>query len=216
MGTGSTTARTADDQALSPRRAQRTWIDLGFRLPRVPPAVAGTTDLLSSNFGKIGYADRARLQYEIPSTAGYVTSFAVDENYRSRLGRHTVGSAVHEECWIPAQELSQFNKAIVGLIAIGKAFLGDSFAGFIPGRAGLKGKTAEDQFLVSARVWDYGLTDFTLEISANRKAVYLNAFSGWAMNSRTSVSTNSISPQPCLESWKPGGTAVSNHGCRRI
>jgi hypothetical protein len=108
------------------------------------------------------------------SFAGYVTSFNVDNDYLSKFELHVVGSAVHEEYWIPAEQLPSFNSAIRGPIAVDAAFFSDSFVGFVPDQCGLKGKNAEQQFVILARNWDYSPTDFVLEISANRKAVYLN------------------------------------------
>lgn len=106
--------------------------------------------------------------------AGYVTSFNVDDRYLAKFDRHIVGSAVHEEYWIPAERLLDFNEALEAEIEVDAAFFVESFAGFIPDRCGLKDKNAEEQFVVLARSWDYSRMDFALEVSVNRKAVYLN------------------------------------------
>ena len=108
------------------------------------------------------------------SYAGYVTSFDVDDGYLANFERHIVGSAVHEEYWIPAEQLVDFNRAVHGLIDVDAAFFGPSFVGFMPDKCGLSGKNAEEQFVILAHSWDYSRMDFALEISANRKAVYLN------------------------------------------
>lgn len=106
--------------------------------------------------------------------AGYVTSFEVQSDYLAKFERHIVGSAVHEEYWIPASQLTEFNQAILGQIEVDVAFFGESFVGFVPEKFGFAGKNAVEQFVILARGWDYSRMDFTLEISANRKAVYLN------------------------------------------
>jgi hypothetical protein len=106
--------------------------------------------------------------------AGYVTSFEVQDDYLAKFERHIVGSAVHEEYWIPASQLTEFNQAILGQIEVDVAFFGESFVGFVPEKFGFAGKNAVEQFVILARGWDYSRMDFTLEISANRKAVYLN------------------------------------------
>ena len=108
------------------------------------------------------------------SFAGYVTSFNVDDDYLSRFERHVVGSSVHEEFWIPAELLPDFNHAIVGAIEVEDAFFGDSFIGFVPDQGGFKGKNASQQFEILAHAVDYSAMDFILEISVNPKAVYLN------------------------------------------
>jgi hypothetical protein len=106
--------------------------------------------------------------------AGFVTTFNVDDAYLTRFERHIVGSAKHEEYWIPAGELLNFNQAIQGQIEVQSAYFGESFVGFVPDECNFKGKNAEGQFVVLARSWDYSRMDFGIEISVNRKAVYLN------------------------------------------
>ncbi len=49
---------------------------------------------------------------------GYVLSFAVDDAYASRFPVHTVGAARHQELWVPAEELEEFNRHITGLIEV--------------------------------------------------------------------------------------------------
>nr|BBH85367.1 hypothetical protein KTC_01180 [Thermosporothrix sp. COM3] len=50
--------------------------------------------------------------------AGYVTRFAVKTGFLQRYEIHTVGSAIHQEYWIPAEELDEFNRNIVGKIEV--------------------------------------------------------------------------------------------------
>ncbi len=108
------------------------------------------------------------------SFAGFVTSFSINDDYLKGSERHVVGSAVHEEYWIPAGQLHEFNRQIQGNIEVEAAFFGESFVGIVPDNCGLKGKNAEAQFVALARSWKYSRMDFGLEISVNRKAVYLN------------------------------------------
>jgi hypothetical protein len=52
---------------------------------------------------------------------GYVTRFAVRSDFLARYDVHVVGSRIHAEYWIPAEELEAFNDAIVGTIeAVGE------------------------------------------------------------------------------------------------
>jgi hypothetical protein len=50
--------------------------------------------------------------------AGYVTRFRVRTSHISKFVVRTVGSAIHQEYWIPAEELDEFNANIVGLIEV--------------------------------------------------------------------------------------------------
>lgn len=49
---------------------------------------------------------------------GYVLRFEVENEYLSRFAIQTAGSRVHREYWIPAEELEEFNRHIVGTIHV--------------------------------------------------------------------------------------------------
>jgi len=49
---------------------------------------------------------------------GYVTRFRVRAAFLQPYPRKTVGAAVHEEYWIPAEDLPAFNAALVGPIEV--------------------------------------------------------------------------------------------------
>ena len=53
---------------------------------------------------------------------GYVTRFQVFAKYLQRYDVQTVGSSEHQEYWIPAEDLDQFNQHIVGLIEVTAKF----------------------------------------------------------------------------------------------
>src|SRR4026208_1971876 len=42
--------------------------------------------------------------------AGYVTQFKIEDDYISQFEKHIVGDSQHEEFWIPAEEVEEFNK----------------------------------------------------------------------------------------------------------
>jgi hypothetical protein len=61
--------------------------------------------------------------------AGFVTQFDVDDTYISQFEIQIVGSSqVHQELWIPAENLSEFNQYILGKIEIVAAYYGESFS----------------------------------------------------------------------------------------
>lgn len=49
---------------------------------------------------------------------GFVLRFQVDREYLTRYQVQTVGSRIHREYWIPAEELPEFNRNIVGKVEI--------------------------------------------------------------------------------------------------
>jgi len=55
---------------------------------------------------------------------GYVLRFQVESEYLARFPVRTAGARVHQEYWIPAEELGEFNRHIVGLIEIVSEFTG--------------------------------------------------------------------------------------------
>ena len=56
------------------------------------------------------------------SGAGYVTRFEVEEEFLQRYPVQRVGGSLHAELWVPAEELDEFNRHIVGKIEIVAAF----------------------------------------------------------------------------------------------
>src|SRR5258707_12603151 len=50
--------------------------------------------------------------------SGYVTRFQVRTDFLRRYEVHQVGSALYQEYWIPAEELEEFNRNIVGKIEV--------------------------------------------------------------------------------------------------
>jgi tetratricopeptide (TPR) repeat protein len=106
--------------------------------------------------------------------AGYVTQFKVDDEYIDKFEEHTVGESQYQEFWIPAEEVEEFNKHIVGHIKVVEAHFGQGFQGFVPEKFGLQGKQAVEQFSVLANLYLYKRMDFYLELKRNHKAVFLN------------------------------------------
>ena len=57
---------------------------------------------------------------------GYVTRFYVNSEYLRRHEIQTVGGSVHQEYWIPAEELDEFNRNIVGPIEVLAEYHGEA------------------------------------------------------------------------------------------
>jgi hypothetical protein len=65
------------------------------------------------------YAEQiARDWNAVQSGFGYVTRFEVVGEFLARYERQIVGSSVHEEYWIPAEDLDEFNENLAGLIEV--------------------------------------------------------------------------------------------------
>ncbi|MES2464052.1 MAG: hypothetical protein V4671_26060 [Armatimonadota bacterium] len=63
------------------------------------------------------------------SGAGYVTRFAVSEDFLASYKVETVGASIHQEYWIPAAELPAFNAAIIGPVEVIAEFHEDTMTG---------------------------------------------------------------------------------------
>ena len=53
---------------------------------------------------------------------GYVLRFAVDAGFLARYDVHRVGGRLHDEYWIPASDLAEFNNHIAGKIELVSKF----------------------------------------------------------------------------------------------
>ncbi len=53
---------------------------------------------------------------------GYVTRFEIDDAYGSQFEVHTVGNHIHQELWVPAESLTEFNAHIKGVISVIKIY----------------------------------------------------------------------------------------------
>jgi hypothetical protein len=72
--------------------------------------------------------------------AGYVTEFDVEDAYVSCFEPHSVGSREHEELWVPAEELADFDNQIQGKIRVIDEYFGEGFIGWSihPSRFGVR------------------------------------------------------------------------------
>lgn len=64
---------------------------------------------------------------EFSGYCGIVTAFEVRNQFLKPYAIQNVGGANHNELWIPAEKMSEFNQNIVGNIKITNAFFGKQF-----------------------------------------------------------------------------------------
>jgi hypothetical protein len=69
------------------------------------------------------YAVRIARDWNVrDSGSGFVTRFRLKAEYFGQFAVHTVGSTLHQELWIPAEELDEFNRNLVGQIEVIASF----------------------------------------------------------------------------------------------
>lgn len=77
------------------------------------------------------YAEQIALQWntkdEFSGFCGLVTEFSVADSIVQKYEVKEVGAEVHQELWVPAEELDEFNRAIDGPIEVINAFFGPQF-----------------------------------------------------------------------------------------
>lgn len=84
------------------------------RLPDQPIFYPVTTE---------AYAVQIARDWNVPASgSGFVTRFDVLKSFLDRYRVEHAGSKAHLEYWIPAEDLPDFNKAIVGKIEVTAAF----------------------------------------------------------------------------------------------
>ena len=80
------------------------------------------------------YAEEIALKWntedENSGYAGYVTAFDLSAEYLNRFPVQNVGGEIHNELWVPAEELEGFNNNIVGEIRVIKSFFGGRYKNF--------------------------------------------------------------------------------------
>ena len=65
------------------------------------------------------YARKIARDWNVPASGkGYVTRFRVRGDFLERYDIHEAGGGEHLEYWIPAEELAEFNAAIIGEIEV--------------------------------------------------------------------------------------------------
>lgn len=69
------------------------------------------------------YAIQIARDWNVPeSGSGFVTKFEVETAYLGRFEVQNVGGFDHNELWVPAEELEEFNRHIVGAIVVTQSF----------------------------------------------------------------------------------------------
>jgi hypothetical protein len=58
---------------------------------------------------------------------GFVTEFEIPESYFQKFPVQTVGLQHHQELWVPAEQLNEFNEKIIDGIRISRSFVGRKF-----------------------------------------------------------------------------------------
>ena len=72
-------------------------------------------------------AERWNMRDKESDGVGFVTSFEISEDYFQKFEIQVVGMPHHQELWVPAEKLEEFNGSILNGIRIEKAYVGNKF-----------------------------------------------------------------------------------------
>ncbi|MFN0062655.1 MAG: hypothetical protein ACKVPX_09070 [Myxococcaceae bacterium] len=114
---------------------------------------------------------------EASGYAGFVTEFDVAADFVRPYEVQTVGASNHQELWIPAAQLPEFNKSLRSPIRVTHAFYGAAYQGPAPLPTMLKGVPLRRQLKLLDELAAHHAMDFACEISANLQLVFCNF--GW-------------------------------------
>jgi len=77
------------------------------------------------------YAEQIAFEWntkdEFSGYCGIVTAFELSNDHYQKYEVQNVGGEIHNELWVPAEELEVFNANIIGQIEVVKVFLGEAF-----------------------------------------------------------------------------------------
>jgi hypothetical protein len=89
---------------------QSGWKAFPPRLPEQPIFYPVTNE---------AYAVQISKEWNVPAYGvGYVLRFEVNSEYLKKYKVENVGGEIHNELWVPSEELEEFNRHIVGLIEV--------------------------------------------------------------------------------------------------
>ena len=74
---------------------------------------------------------------EFSGHIGFVTRFELDPEFARRYPVQPAGGKRHEELWVPAEELTEFNDHIVGAITVVETYPGPKFVGNLDPETGI-------------------------------------------------------------------------------
>lgn len=73
------------------------------------------------------YAAQIAREWNVPASgSGYVTRFDVQADYLQQFEIQNAGAEIHNELWVPAEELETFNDHIAGTITVTRGFFPES------------------------------------------------------------------------------------------
>lgn len=125
---------------------------------------------------------------EFSGYCGFVTEFEMDKAYLEQFEVQNVGGAMHNELWVPSEQLSDFNQQIIGHIQVTGAFYGENYVGLVEGSIHFANLNAQQQLDKLKEMPLEGISDL-MEKEPN---AFLINFSYWKNNLKEETFCNTI------------------------
>ena len=132
---------------------------------------------------------------------GFVLEFEVNDEYISKFEIHKVGSSLHKELWVPAEELEEFNQNIKRNILLIKAFYGEEYKGKALIKTPLQSKNYDEQLLYLCALKNTNTMDFICEVLVQWKIISQNYFL-WKERGFSSLGIKDDEKESLLNSMK--------------
>ncbi len=117
---------------------------------------------------------------EFSGYVGFITEFEVEDSFIEKYEVKNVGGKIHNEYWIPAEELAAMNEAIVGEIQITGSYYGPKYQGVVSETSLFAGQNAVEQAEIIAKN-----PDGIIQSIKTEKAIMLANLSFWELRSLT-------------------------------
>lgn len=106
---------------------------------------------------------------------GFVTEFKMETAYIEQFDIQNVGGSMHNELWVPSEQLTNFNEQIIGHIQVSGAYYGAEYTGNVEDTQQFKDLDAKAQLEKTAQL---SIEDLTLVLE-QEPSVFLINFSYW-------------------------------------
>jgi hypothetical protein len=137
----------------------------------------------------IEIAQKWNLTDKASGYSGFVTSFDIPQSYADTFAVQNVGGTIHNELWVLAEQLDEFNANIQGCIQIEAAFYGEKYEGILTNSIFFKNQNARQQILTLSRL---DFEQLQKIIVSEYKTVFAN-FAFWQKQAQNAALLQQIS-----------------------
>lgn len=136
------------------------------------------------------------LDDEFSGYSGFVTEFEIPENYFNQFEVQNVGGDLHNELWVPSENLPEFNAQIVGPIQISGRYYGSKYTGEVESTQFFQNKNANQQWEILTQT-----EDLKELIQAEKTAILIN-WNYWRLTHLQEEQFQKATFDQILEEWK--------------